>query len=100
MPDLLAEITHAAKAYYTQANALPLTATEFFEWWATLTVSRQAEVTARGFAASRAGPDFLRYCLKVRGYDMWGFMAEQLSIAAYQLWIPITSSTATCPRTA
>lgn len=86
MPDLLTEITRAAKVYYAQANVLPLTATDFFEWWATLSAARQAEVTARGFAASRAEPDFMRHCLEARGYDMWGFMAEQLSIAAFELW--------------
>ena len=87
MPDLLTEITRAAKAYYAQANALPLTATDFYEWWATLSVTRQAEVTARGFTASQAEPAFLRYCLEARGYAMWGFMAERLSIAAFELWI-------------
>lgn len=31
MPDLLTEITQAAKAYYAQANAFPLTATDFYD---------------------------------------------------------------------
>jgi len=86
MPDLLSEITHAAKAYYAQASSLPLTATDFYDWLASLPDARRAEVTARGFAASQAEPDFLRFCLEWRGHDMWGFMAGQLSMAAFELW--------------
>ena len=31
MPDLLSEITQTAKAYYAQASAVPLTATDFYD---------------------------------------------------------------------
>lgn len=100
MPDLLFEITHATKAYCAQASLLPLTTTDFYDWQASLAAARQAEVTARGFTASQAEPDFLRFCLEWRGYDMWNFMAGQLSLAAFELWVANGSSTAICPRTA
>lgn len=54
MPDLLAEITEAARTYYAQANHLGLTAIDFSVWLDELTVARQAEVLTRGLAASRA----------------------------------------------
>lgn len=86
MPDLLTEITHAARAYYAQANSLLLTATDFYDWLAALPASRRTLVLAHGFTTSQAEPDFLRYCLECRGYPMRGFMAEHLSVAAYALW--------------
>ena len=86
MPDLLSEITQAAKAYYAQASALPLTANDFYEWLVSLPVARHAEVTARGFAADQAEPDYLRYCLEFRGHSMWSFMAHQLTVPAFELW--------------
>jgi len=86
MSDLLSEITHVAKAYYAQASSLPLTATDFYDWLASLPVTRRVEVTACGFTAGQAEPDFLRFCLEWRGKDMWSFMAGQLSIAAFELW--------------
>ena len=86
MPDLLAEITAAARAYYAQANSLPLTATDFFSWLGELPATRRADLLARGLAASRAEPHFLRYCLECRGYAMRAFMAPRLSVAAYELW--------------
>ena len=87
MPDLLAEITAAARAYYAQAAAFPLTATDFYDWLAGLPPARWAGVLARGFAASQAEPDFLRFCLEWRGLDMWSFMAARLSVAAFELWV-------------
>lgn len=86
MPDLLTEITRAAKAYYAQAPALGLTQTDFLDWVATLPLNRQATVRRHGFAAAQAEPAFLRYYLEWRGYDMWGFMAARLSLAAFALW--------------
>ncbi|WP_310395727.1 hypothetical protein [Hymenobacter sp.] len=86
MPDLLSEITRAARAYYAQADAFPRTATDFHDWLATLPVARRATIATRGFAASQAEPDFLRFCLEWRGYDMWGFMAKHLSVEAFALW--------------
>ena len=87
MPDLLAEITTTARAYYAQAAAFPLTATDFYDWLEGLAPTRRADVLARGFAARRAEPDFLRFCLEWRGLDMWGFMAARLSLAAFELWV-------------
>lgn len=87
MPDLPAEITDAAKAYYAQAITFPLTATDFYDWLVSLPTSRRVEVLAHGFATSQAEPDFLRYCLEWRGYDMRAFMAGQLSADAFGLWI-------------
>ena len=87
MSDLLTEITDAAKAYYRQAHTFTLTATDFLDWMAELPAARRAEVLAHGFAASRAIPDFLRYCLEWRGYDMRAFMVGQLSDDAFALWI-------------
>lgn len=86
MPDLLTEITQAAKTYYAQARPLPLTAADFHDWLASLPAPRQAQTAAQGFAASQSVPDFLRYCLELRGYDMWGHMAAQLSVEAFTLW--------------
>lgn len=86
MPELLTEITQAAKAYYAQANTFPLTATDFYDWLASLVAARQAEVLTRGFAAGQAEPDFLRFCLAWRGYGMWDFMAGQLSVEVFALW--------------
>lgn len=87
MPDLLTEITKAAKAYYAQAQTFTLTATDFYEWMAELPPARRAEVRARGFVASHAEPDFLRHCLEWRGYAMREFMAGQLSVDAFALWM-------------
>lgn len=86
MPDLLAEITAAARVYYAQVNELDLTATDLYAWLDELPVVRRAEVMARGLAASRAEPDFLRFCLECRGYAMREFMAQYLSVAAFELW--------------
>ncbi len=86
MPDLLAEITAAARAYYAQANALPLTATDFRSWLDELPAAQRADLLARGLTGSRAEPRFLRYCLEWRGFAMRAFMASRLSVAAYELW--------------
>ncbi|MGI4867403.1 MAG: hypothetical protein ACRYFZ_26020 [Janthinobacterium lividum] len=86
MPDLLSEITTAAKAYYAQTSDFPLTATDFLDWMDSLPTARRADVLARGFITSQAEPDFLRWCLELRGYSMRAFMAEQLSVAAYEIW--------------
>ena len=43
-------------------------------------------LAARGFAASQAEPDFLRFCLEWRGLDMRSFMSARLSAAAFELW--------------
>lgn len=87
MPDLLAEITQAAKAYYAQAAAFPLTATDFYEWLESLPLARRTTVLAQGFTASQAEPHFLRFCLEWRGYGYREFMVGQLSTEAFALWI-------------
>lgn len=86
MSDLLHEITQGAQAYYAQTSDFPLTAIDFYDWLGALPAARQADVLARGFTTSQAEPDFLRYCLECRGYAMRSFMAERLSVAAYNLW--------------
>lgn len=86
MPDLLAEITAAAKAYYAQTSDFLLTATDFLDWMNSLPAARRADVLARGFITSQAEPDFLRWCLELRGYSMRAFMADKLSLAAYHIW--------------
>lgn len=86
MPDLHAEIERATADYYAQANQLTLTATDLYDWLATLPAARRARVLHSGFATSRAEPDFLRYCLELRGYSMRSFLAEALPVAAYVLW--------------
>lgn len=50
------------------------------------TGARRAEVLARSLAASRAEPEFLRYCLEWRGNGMREFMAQCLSVVAFELW--------------
>jgi hypothetical protein len=86
MSNLLAEITTAAQAYYAQTSDFPLTATDFLDWLDSLPTARRADVLQRGFITSQAEPDFLRWCLELRGYSMRAYMAEQLSVAAYNLW--------------
>lgn len=54
MPDLLSEITQTAKAYYAQASAFPLTATDFYDWLESLPTARKTEVMAHGFRAGRS----------------------------------------------
>lgn len=84
--DLSTEIDHAVWAYCAQARALTLTATDFHEWLESLPPARRAEARGRGFRASCAEPEFLRFCLEWRGLDLWSFLAANLSIAAFELW--------------
>ncbi|MFD2718447.1 hypothetical protein ACFST9_06955 [Hymenobacter monticola] len=83
---LLAEINDAIRAYCAQAKTLTLTATDFYDWLASLPPARQAAVRQRGLRACRAEPEFLRFCLEWRGIDLWSFMAAKLSLAAFDLW--------------
>jgi hypothetical protein len=87
MSDLLPEITATAQAYYAQTSDFPLTATDFYDWLASLSPTRRADVLARGFTTTQSEPDFLRWCLELRGYSMRAFMAERLSVAAYEAWV-------------
>lgn len=86
MPDLLSEITQAARAYYRQTTHIQLTATDFLEWVAQLGPTAQADLLARGFARGQTELAFLRYCLEVRAYPMRAHMLEHLSCAAFELW--------------
>ena len=86
MSDLLAAITTATKAYYAQTVDFPLTATDFYDWMASLPAARRADVLARGFTTSQSEPDFLRWCLELRGYSMRAFMADKLAVDAYTMW--------------
>jgi hypothetical protein len=87
MSDLLSEITTATQAYYAQTSDFPLTATDFYDWLASLPATRRADVMARGFTTTQSEPDFLRWCLELRGYSMRAFMAERLAVAAYEVWV-------------
>lgn len=87
MSPLLPEINAAAQAYYAQMADFPLTATDFYDWLASLSLARRTEVLKRGFTTTQSEPDFLRWCLELRGYSMRDFMAERLSVAAYDAWI-------------
>lgn len=86
MPDTLAEITTAARAYYRQSVALHLTATDFFDWLELLPVAQRAELEHLGFAVAGHQLAFLRHCLEQRGYSMREHMMAQLSVTAYELW--------------
>ncbi|MDB5270760.1 MAG: hypothetical protein JWP58_3800 [Hymenobacter sp.] len=94
--DLISEINAAIRAYCTQARALTLTATDFYDWLKSLPPARRAEVRQRGLRASRAEPEFLRFCLEWRGIDLWGFMAANLSLPAFDLWVATGQSA--CPQ--
>lgn len=86
MPDLLTEITQATQCYYSQADQLQLTATDFLDWVAQLNSAERAALEARGFTTARTELAFLRYCLEARAYSMRGYMMEHLSCAAFVLW--------------
>jgi hypothetical protein len=85
-PAVLAEIATATKAYCDQARCLQLTATDFYDWLDALPPARRALVKERGLRACRFEPNFLRFCLEWRGYDMWSFMAANLSLEAFEYW--------------
>lgn len=84
--ELLTEIDRATRAYCAQARALMLTATDFYNWLESLPLARRAEVRQHGFRASRAEPEFLRFCLEWRSIDLWSFMAANLSLPAFDFW--------------
>ena len=86
MPDLLTEITQAARAYYRQTAHIQLTATDFLDWLAQLNPADRANLTTRGFAGAQTELAFLRYCLEARAYSMRAHMMHHLSAAAYALW--------------
>lgn len=85
-PDILAEITEVARAYYRQSRLYQLTATDFFDWLELLPPATRATLSRQGFAVASHQLDFLRHCLELRGHAMRTYMMEQLSIPAYELW--------------
>ena len=99
MPDLLAEITAAARAYYVQANALPLTAIDFSSWLDELPATRRADLLARGLAASWAEPWFLRYCLEAGATPCASSWPCACQWPPTSYGPPTVNSTATCRRT-
>ncbi|ALW83788.1 hypothetical protein AUC43_00910 [Hymenobacter sedentarius] len=98
MTELAAEIHRAIQAYCAQARALPLTATDFYDWLAALPPDRRAEVKAQGMRASKAEPEFLSFCLEWRGYTLWNFMAGHLSLEAFDHWVASGQSAGKLPR--
>lgn len=85
------EVTRATLAYYAQARTLTLTATDFYQWLASLPDKRRGEVLKHGFS-TRQHPDFLRYCLERRSCRLPDFMAEQLSLPDFAQWVASGSS--------
>ena len=86
MPDLLAEITHAARAYYQQLQQINCTETDFRDWLQTLPSAEREQMTASGFPIGCTRRAFQRYCLEWRGYSMREFMRAHLPMAAFNLW--------------
>ncbi|MBF9144083.1 hypothetical protein [Hymenobacter properus] len=84
--ELLIEINDAIRAYCAQARSLTLTATDFYDWLASLPSGQRARVREGGLRGCRAEPEFLRFCLEWRGLDLWSFMAANLSLPAFDLW--------------
>jgi hypothetical protein len=86
MPDLLAEITHAARAYYQQLQQISCTETDFRDWLQALPMAEGEEMAASGFAIACTRRAFQRHCLEWRGYSMREFMRAHLPVAAFDLW--------------
>lgn len=87
LPDLFTETTRAAQAYQAPVLAIGLTSNGYNDWRASRAPAWREEARRCGFAAAPAAPVFLRYCLKWRGHDMWGFMAARLFVGASELWV-------------
>ncbi|HEX8428166.1 hypothetical protein [Hymenobacter sp.] len=86
MPDLLTEITHAARAYYGQWHLITATETDFRDWLQELPPAEHLRLANSGFAVACTQRAFQRFCLEWRGYPMRDFMGETLSVDAYMLW--------------
>ena len=86
MPDLLTEITRAARRYYAQAADVQLTATDFFDWLGQLIPAAAAVFQVKGFALAQHEWAFMRFALEARGLSMREWMMRELPVAAYQLW--------------
>jgi len=79
-------VTHATQAYYAQASALLLTATDLYHWLDSLPIHRRAEILKGRFFACQQ-PDFLRHCLECRGHRLPDFMVRQLSLPEFAQWV-------------
>ncbi|GAC1381752.1 MAG: hypothetical protein NVS3B25_33400 [Hymenobacter sp.] len=90
-------ITQAIQAYYDQAGALTLTATDFYHWLASLPAVRRAEVMKSRFSFLHQ-PDFLRYCLERRGHRLPDFLARHLSLADFAQWVASGENKPTLPH--
>ena len=86
MPELPSTIAWATEAYYAQAAAVPLTATDFYDWLGSLSAGHRAQVMRQGLGEMPRARMMLRYCLEKRGHSMWRFMAGQLSAADFARW--------------
>ena len=79
-------VTHANQAYYAQASALLLIATDLYHWLDSLPIHRRAEVLKGGFSACEQS-DFLRHCLECRGHRLPDFMVRQLLLPEFSQWV-------------
>ncbi len=86
VPDLLTEITRAARRYYAQAADVQLTAADFFDWLARLNPAEAAVFQAKGFALAQHEWAFMRFALEARGLSMREWMLRELPVEAYELW--------------
>ena len=86
MPELPSAIMRATEAYYAQAGAVVLTATDLYDWLASLSAERRAHVMREGLKKNQHERVMLRYCLEKRGHSMWHFMARQLSAFNFAQW--------------
>ena len=86
MPDLLREITQAARAYYDQWQYITPTDTDLQDWRQGLPPMKQAQVSITTLAVACTLRNFQRFCLEWRGYSMRRFMSQQLSAEAFALW--------------
>lgn len=81
-----AALTRVTQAYYAQAGALSLTATDFYHWLNSLPGTRWAEVLQEGFTTGQQ-PDFLRHFLERRSHRLSDFLAGQFSLPDFAQWV-------------
>jgi hypothetical protein len=86
MPDLLAEITHAARAYYQQLQEIKCSEVDFQDWLRELPLHERQAAESDGFALACTRRAFQRYCLEWRGKSMREFMSQHVSVSAFALW--------------
>lgn len=79
------EITRATQAYYDPTAALSHTAIYFYYWLDALPPARQAQALKSRYSLAQH-LDFLRYCLKRRGFFLLDFMAAHQSLTDLAQW--------------